>query len=69
MGPPLDSSLCGAERERSGSGAGAEWVRKLNERSGSVHEKIRWSGSGAGAGRSRSGSGAVSGDYRKRRER
>jgi len=30
MGPPLDTPLCGAERER--SGAGAERVRKLNER-------------------------------------
>jgi len=75
MGLPLDSldtPLCGAERERSGIGAGAERSRSgagsEPERERSV-KKIRWSVSGAGAGRSRSGSGAVSGGYRKRRDR
>jgi len=54
--PPLDTPLCGA---------GAERVRKLNERERGV-KKYGWR---SGAGRSRSGSWAVSKGYRKRRER
>jgi len=55
----------GPENRMSESGG----VRKLNERersgAGAGPDKY----GGAGAGRSRSGSGAVSGGYRKRRER
>ena len=44
--------------------SGAERIRKLNERERGVKKY-----GGAGAGRSQSGRGAVSGGYRKRRER
>jgi len=46
------------------SGSGAEWSG-----AGAGREKIRWSVSGAEAEQEREGRGAVSGGYRKRRER
>ena len=57
----------GPENRMSESGG----VRKLNERerSGAGAERERGVKKYGGAGRSRSGSGAVSGGYRKRRER